>query len=88
MTGKTYLPKGVQKEKPDIRQKCKYCTSWSFLDSEQSGTSNISRHLQTEHQIIKDSNSVYQQTSILQLLTIQKSKAIHQIVTVDKALSD
>jgi hypothetical protein len=88
LTGKTYLPKGAQKEKPDIRRKCKHCTSWSSLDSEQSGTSNMSRHLQTEHRIIKDSNSTHQQTSILQLLTIQKSKAIHQIVTVDKALSD
>jgi hypothetical protein len=88
LTEKTYLPKGAQKEKPDIRQKCKHCTSWSSLDSEQSGISNMSWHLQTKHQIIKDSNSVYQQTSILQLLTMQKSKAIYQIVTVDKALSD
>jgi hypothetical protein len=87
LIGKTYLSKGIQKEKPDIRQKYKYCT-WSSLDFEQSGTSNISRNLQTEHQIIKDSNSIYQQTSILQLLTIQKPKAIYQTVTVDQALSD
>jgi hypothetical protein len=87
LIGKTYLPKGVQKEKPDIRRKCKYCT-WSSLDSEQSGISNMSRHLQTEHRIIKDSNSIYQQTSILQLLTIQKPKATYQTVTLDQALSD
>lgn len=88
LIGKTYLPKGAQKEKPDIRRKCKHCTSWSALDSEHYETSNISQHLQTEHRIIKDSNPTYQQTSVLQLLTMQKPKTVHQIVTVDQALSD
>jgi hypothetical protein len=63
-----YIPKGSNKQRTDIRRRCKKNCSYSVLDSQQYGTSNLIRYLEYAYRIKKSTSSQQDRPTVIDLL--------------------